>query len=257
MRKFNNIYKDVGYLIYRWASPVVDPIKVVTALPNFLRYFIDMFIYSRLKGAEPISVINTYPKIHEKTNETSFDRHYFYQDIWAFKKIYGSKTKTHYDIGSNIVFVGFLTIITNATFVDIRPLNTTLDNFESIKGDICSLPFKNNSIPSLSCLHIAEHIGLGRYGDKLDPQGTKKACQELARVLAPGGDLYFSLPVGKPRLYFNSHRVHSPQQILKYFQNLKLVEFSGIDDEGKFIKNLSMEILENSDYACGLFWFKK
>jgi hypothetical protein len=36
------------------------------------------------------------------------------------------------------------------------------------------MPFEDNTALSLSCLHVAEHIGLGQYGGPLDPLGTKK-----------------------------------------------------------------------------------
>jgi hypothetical protein len=88
-------------------------------------------------------------------------------------------------------------------------LIANLDNFISKRGSILLIPYENNSIKSLSCLYVAEHIGLGRYGDPLDPFGTKKAAKELSRVLALDGNLYFSLPIGKPKLYFNAHRIHS------------------------------------------------
>lgn len=257
MRKFNNKFKDYGYLIYRWANNLVDPFKLIKAIPRYIGFFKDCVKYSKLNGAEPIRILNTYPCIHEKTSTTGFDSHYFYQDIWALKKIYKSKVNYHVDVGSSIYFVGFLTAFTKVTFIDIRPLLATLENFDSRKGSILSMPFEANSIPSLSCLHVAEHIGLGRYGDPLDPFGSKKACNELSRILAPGGYLYFSLPVGKPRLCFNAHRIHSPQQIIEYFSDLKLVELSGIDDKANFIQNIDRSILEHSNYACGLFHFIK
>ena len=62
--------------------------------------------------------------------------------------------------------------------------------------------------------------------------------------------------IGKPRLCFNAHRVHSPQQILDYFDDLKLIEFSGVDD-GRFLEDIVVSELKDSNYACGLFWFKK
>jgi SAM-dependent methyltransferase len=210
-----------------------------------------------MKGGENIRLLDIQPCLHEKTKTTKFDVHYFYQDIWAFQRIYESKVTHHVDVGSRVDFVGFLSSITKVTFVDIRPIETSLKNLNSIKGDILSLPFKDNSIQSLSCLHVAEHIGLGRYGDSLDPLGTEKACKELSRVLAKGGNLYFSVPIGKPKVCFNAHRIHSSEQILKYFNRLKLVEFSGVDDEGLFRENINIDAFSNSEYACGLFWFKK
>ncbi|PKL85487.1 MAG: hypothetical protein CVV22_07975 [Ignavibacteriae bacterium HGW-Ignavibacteriae-1] len=257
MRKFNNGFKDNAYLAYRWLSQFIDPIKFAGAFPRYFRFFGDWIRYRNADGAEKIRFVDTYPNLHDRMETTPFDRHYFYQDIWAYKKIYDSKAPEHIDVGSSIKTIGLLTAVTHVTFVDIRPLNANLSNYKSVAGSILEMPYETDSVNSLSCLHVAEHIGLGRYGDPLDPFGTKKACKELQRILAPNGNLYFSLPVGKPRLCFNAHRIHSPTQILEYFDKLQLVELSGIDDDGNFIQNIDISILENSDYACGLFQFTK
>jgi len=257
MKRFNSKFKNFAHFCYRWLVPQGDIINWSKSGARYFGYFNNVIKYSQMENAEKISLKNMYPCLHDKTKKHSIDSHYFYQDIWCFKKIFDSKVKNHVDIGSQHNFVGFLTSITNVTFVDIRPLNVRLKNFNSKKGSILSLPFENNSIPSLSCLHVAEHIGLGRYGDPLDSLGTQKAAEELVRVLASKGNLYFSLPVGKPRLCFNAHRIHSPQKILEYFDGLELLEFSGIDDEGRFCEKIDISVLKNSDYGCGLFWFTK
>jgi hypothetical protein len=257
MRKFDNPLVDFGYCVYRWVAAIADPLQLLKALPGFFSYWSDWFRYVRLEGSEKIRLVDTYPRLHEKTKTTTFDSHYFFQDIWAFKKIQQSSTQWHVDVGSRIDLIGFLTAICKVTFIDIRPLEAALDNFESKKGSILALPYFDNSVPSLSCLHVAEHIGLGRYGDALDPYGTRKACAELSRTLARGGNLYFSTPVGIPRLCFNAHRVHSPQQILTYLHQLQLKEFSGIDDNGVFRRNIDIHALDGEHYACGLFHFTK
>ena len=211
-----------------------------------------------MDGAEPIRLSETYPCLFDNEAKTRFDSHYFYQGIWAFKKILQVRPKLHVDVGSYVYFVGLITAVTKVHFVDIRPLDAPgLTNFESIQGSILQMPYETGSLESLSCLHVAEHIGLGRYGDPLDPLGTKKAAEELSRCLAKGGHLLFSLPVGKPRLCFNAHRIHSPKQILDYFGDLTLVELSGTDDNKRFIEGIDIDILEASKYACGLFWFTK
>jgi hypothetical protein len=257
MRKFDSQLKNTAYLAYRWCKPFLDPIEFLTAFPRYLFFFRDWFRYARMEGAEKIRLSETYPLLHEKTATTSFDSHYFYQDTWAFRKIMKSGAPVHVDVGSRIDFVGFLSAITKVTFIDIRPLTARLENLTSKKGSILSLPYEDNSVQSLSCLHVAEHIGLGRYGDPLDPQGTKKGCRELARVLARDGNLYFALPVGKPRLCFNGHRIHAPGQILDYFRDLKPVELSGITDDGEFIENIDITVLANANFGCGLFHFTK
>ena len=251
------VNQTVGKTLYRLITPLFNPMQLVRSVPRYISFYDDLRHYSKMTGSELIKFEDINPRIHDKTKNTGFDSHYFYQDIWAFKKICAAKPKLHVDVGSRIDFVGFLTAITNVTFIDIRPLMADLDNFDSRKGSILSMPFENNSVQSLSCLHVAEHVGLGRYGDPLDPFGTKKSCKELSRILANGGDLYFSLPVGKNRVCFNAHRIHTPKQITDYFADLDLCEFSGIDDNGRFVKNAEMGQFENMSYACGLFHFLK
>lgn len=220
-----------------------------------IRFLRDLYRYRRMPGAEKISGGDLYPCLDEKTATTSFDTHYFYQDIWAFRKISQSGVREHVDVGSKVDYVGFLTAITKVTFIDIRPLATDLENLDSRSGSILAMPYDDGAVSSLSCLHVAEHIGLGRYGDPLDPLGTVKACRELHRVLAPGGNLYFGLPIGKPRVCFNAHRIHSPAQILGYFNGLSLKEFSFVDDGGRFLRNADMETSGTAKYGCGLFHF--
>ncbi|MBU1173408.1 MAG: DUF268 domain-containing protein, partial [Proteobacteria bacterium] len=167
------------------------------------------------------------------------------------------KVTHHVDVGSSVMYIGMLSMITDVVFVDIRPLTAKLDRLDCRKGSILSLPYKSNSVQSLSCLNVAEHVGLGRYGDPLDPQGTVKSARELSRVLAINGNLYFSLPVGRPRLCFNAHRIHSPRHIIEYFHDLSLIELSGVTDDMVFERNIDITVLEESNYACGLFWFRK
>jgi len=248
---------DMPKIFSRWKRPLIRT-KIFSGLAKYPDYLMDMRRYSKMEGAETIKLGDTYPCLFEKTSTTHIDSHYFYQDLWAFKKINQIKPKLHVDVGSNVKFVGFITAITKVQFIDIRPLDVQgLDNFENIKGSILEMPYGDNTLESISCLHVAEHIGLGRYGDELDPLGTKKAAQELSRCLARGGHLFFSLPVGKPRVCFNAHRIHSPRQILDYFGGLKLLELSGSDDQKRFIENIDIDILENAEYACGMFWFTK
>lgn len=257
MIKFHNKAYDSAYLLYRLVKPVIDPVKAARSIPGYFRYWRDWLRYGRLDGAERRALIDAAPLIGEDTPTTQYDRHYFLQDIWAARKIRDSGIDSHVDVGSRIELVGFLTVLCRVTFIDIRPLIVELQNFQSLSGSILALPMANDSVRSLSCLHVAEHIGLGRYGDPLDPHGTRDACRELARVLAQGGNLYFSLPVGRPRLCFNAHRIHAVGQILEYFRDLSLVELSGIDDDRKFMANAERTALDGADYACGLFHFTK
>ena len=176
---------------------------------------------------------------------------------WATRRIIDRNPKIHVDIGSSVVFISTLTAMIPVVFLDYRPLRAKVGGLIGVAGDILSLPFADDSLGSLSCLHVAEHIGLGRYGDRLDAQGTQKAMLELARVLAPGGDLLFALPVGRERLCFNAHRVHAPSTITDRFSGFDLVEFSGVHDDGTYVERASLQSFSGDEYACGLYWFQK
>jgi SAM-dependent methyltransferase len=141
--------------------------------------------------------------------------------------------------------------------VDIRPLDADIQGLNFIQGDATELSFfKSNSIESISSLHAAEHFGLGRYGDPIDPGGHKKFMHNLQRVLEPNGRLYFSVPVGKERVEFNAHRVLSPYTVIDQFDELELVRLDGVIG-GEFTQSVSPTEFENRDFACGLFEFTK
>lgn len=245
--------RELGFK--RFVTPVIDLDRLVNAPRGYRRYLADLRRYRRLARGEEVAWADAYPQIHDRTATSAFDPHYFNQDVWAAQRVAEHGPGRHVDVGSRVDYVGFLTAITAVTFVDIRPLESDIEGLTSVRGSILDLPFEDLELESLSCLHVAEHIGLGRYGDPLDPAGTTTAAAELQRVLAPGGRLLFSLPVGVPRTCFNAHRIHSPASVPPLFGELELVEFAGVDDRGRFRRNRQLAELASENYGCGLFHF--
>jgi SAM-dependent methyltransferase len=93
------------------------------------------------------------------------------------------------------------------------------------RGSILNLPFEDDSAISVSSLCVVEHVGLGRYGDSLDPYGLEKAIAELKRIVKPGGDLYLSLPLDdENRTFFNAHRAFKEEYILSLFEPFQTLE---------------------------------
>ena len=145
-------------------------------------------------------------------------------------------------------------------FYDFRPAPVKLSNFTSASADLTRLGFPDNSIASLSSMHVIEHIGLGRYGDPLDPDGDLKAIRELCRVLARGGDLMVAVPVGRARIQFNAHRVYDDAEFRSYFAGLELVEFALIPDGDVpvgLIQDAPRDFVDAQAYGCGCYWFRK
>jgi SAM-dependent methyltransferase len=252
--------------VKRWAlaasragAPLVQGLRP-DALLRYAGFVSDYLRFRRAGGKAEL--LDFYPCLFDKSATTAIDPQYFHQAIWAFRHIRAGGAERHVDIGSEVNFVGLLTTITHVTFVDIRPLALSIPNFHGLSASIAALPFPSGSVRSLSCLHVIEHIGLGRYGDAIDPAGPEKACREIARVMAPGGRACISLPIGQPRVQFNGQRVFGAPEALALLAPLELKEFSMVDARGIFRENvdpLHADISEagaGTDYGLGLFLLK-
>jgi hypothetical protein len=219
------------------------------------------FEYNRLAPLDKkIKLIDYFPVFEEDTKETQFDTHYIYHPAWASRIVKKNNPKKHIDISSTLHFCSMLSSFVPTEFYDYRPANLILDNLKIGSKDLTNLSFESNSIESISCMHTVEHVGLGRYGDPIDPFGDVKSIKELQRVLAIGGSLMFVVPVGKQRTMFNAMRIYSYETIVSEFNELFLEEFMLIPDnalEQGVIYNPDLSVINNQNYGCGCFWFIK
>lgn len=246
--------------MYQIAKRIYKTIQKIAFVPFVLHdyvHFRSMVTDSRFQ----LSMKDLYPQILDQTKKTGFDRHYVYHTAWAARVVQEINPDVHVDIASSLYFPAIMSAFVPVQFYDYRPAVLDLNNLESNAADLVNLHFETGSITSLSCMHTVEHIGLGRYGDTIDPDGDKKACKELARVLALGGSLLFVVPIGgEPRIQFNAHRIYTYDQVLELFPNLELREFAFIpeyEEHGGLIRNADPTLVEQEKYACGCFWFKK
>ncbi|MFN9811666.1 MAG: DUF268 domain-containing protein [Deltaproteobacteria bacterium] len=249
--------KDLARFVMRQVAPFSDLRALPATLaevPWFLRSRRDY----RSRTSEPVPWLDTYPAfLDRRASAGTAKGHYFHQDLWAARKVHASRVEDHVDVGSRVDgFVAHCACFTSVTYVDIRPLEARVPNLRSRVGSVVALPFADRSVRSLSCLHVVEHVGLGRYGDPLDPEGASKAMRELARVLAPGGDLYFGVPVGRERVCFNAHRVFAPRTVVAAFSGLELASFAAVDDAGDLVDPADLDVIARSEFACGLFHFR-
>ena len=184
---------------------------------------------------------------------------YFHQDLWAARLIHQRRPARHVDVGSRVDgFVAHLLTFMPVDVLDIRPLASEVEGLNFIQADATRLErFADASLDSISSLHAVEHFGLGRYGDPVDPGAHRVVMSELARVLKPGGRLYFSVPVGRQRVEFNAHRVFDPQTVIAGFPGLELVSFAVVDDAGRLVAPANPGDWGAAVFACGLFEFTK
>ena len=239
-----------------WISIFGDPAKLF-ALRFLPKYLKDWRAYNRLGDSQPIKVNESYPCLSDQTPTTVVDPHYFYQAAWLSRRLATTKPARHVDIGSSAGMLATISAYVPTFFLDYRPLNAGLDNLACIAADGLSLPFVDDCLDSLSSLHVIEHIGLGRYGDPLNPHGSAAAAKELMRVLSPGGRLFVSMPVGRERIQFNAHRIFSPFSVSAMFAELKLISFALVDDNGRFIQVADFSSAATCEYGCGFFEMTK
>jgi SAM-dependent methyltransferase len=240
---------DPEILYYRVRSDDTFPSEFVSGYSTFKR--------ETSEDLPPIDAVKPYLEDQNAQAGTATGD-YFHQDLWAAKKIYDAEPAEHYDIGSRVDgFISHCLVFRTITLIDIRPFEEKLEGLNFIQADGTTMaPIRSGSLESVSSLHAAEHFGLGRYGDPIDPKGHLKFMKSLERVLAPNGRLYFSVPVGRERVEFNAHRVLSPHTVLNSFSDLELISKDAVI-EGKLHKDVDIDLLESQEWACGLFEFEK
>lgn len=226
------------------------PIVLIKQYIWFLRQF------KFLKGMREnknFKKIVWYPCLFDNISNTPLEPTYFFQDSWAAKHIFELKPKYHYDVGSSAMTIGILSQFVPITMIDIRPIELELENLFFKEGSILSLPYKDNSLETISSLCVVEHIGLGRYGDPIDQFGSEKAIEELKRVLKIGGIILFSVPVdNENKVYFNAHRAFTRSYILELFSNFEI-----LDEKYHYGKKMFDKYDEKKGFGTGLYKLRK
>ena len=212
-----------------------------------------------------------------KESAGSVDLHYFFQEIYVAKKVCSDGVKEIHDVGSRIdgYISHLLSMDIKVTMIDVRPLPYEIDNLSFVQGNATDLnQIASKSISNVSSLHALEHFGLGRYGDPVDYNGWKKALDEFARIIADGGRLYLSVPVGNAEIVrFNGCRIFAPLTIVDYLdKKMELQEFTFLNNGKRVTYDFShagnchdgiRKVLEDTRqymlgaYDCGIFVFRK
>jgi Caenorhabditis protein of unknown function, DUF268 len=180
--------------------------------------------------------------------------HYFHQDLYIAQKIFRKSPVKHVDVGSRIDgFVAHVASFRDLEVFDYRALTVENANITFRQCDLLRLPPEfHEYCDSLSCLHVLEHVGLGRYGDTIDLDGHVKGLDSLLKILQPHGTLYLSVPFGVERIEYNAHRVFGLRTLQELFASFwEVVDFSIVDDAGRLHNEVDFDaIAERSNAYC-------
>jgi SAM-dependent methyltransferase len=209
------------------------------------------------------------PCLHDRYEEGGTTKsEYFWQDLLVARWIHAARPQKHVDVGSRVDgFVGHVASFREVEVFDIRPNTTQIPGvvFKQVDfmGEVLLPSVGDGYCDSLSCLHAIEHFGLGRYGDRIDPQGYERGITNMAKILKPDGRFYLSTPIGKERVEFNAHRLFDPRTIIRCAESsgLKLEKLTVIGATGMVNQvqpdSNALEELAKSSYNLGIFVFIK
>jgi len=266
--KYIKLKKTINKILWILTEQIgIDLIKIFLFVPNALRYIYDL---KKFKGLDGRSALHLKPCLHDWHQEAGITKsEYFWQDLMVARWIHEDNPQKHVDIGSRIDgFVAHVASFRELEVFDVRPITTEIPGVKFQQADlmdVTSLPTSSlgGYCDSLSCLHALEHFGLGRYGDKINPQGFRLGLENMAFLVKPDGVLYLSTPIGKDRIEFNANWVFHPQTILNIARSSGLILHSlvTISTTGLIKEwpnnNTSIDEIGAQDYSLGIFRFIK
>jgi len=242
-----------------------DPVRSWYGCWGLPRFVSDYVRFRRALGSQRAAwpVAMSAPCLIDRLRPSGETRgHYFLQDLFVARRVFERCPRNHVDVGSRVDgFIAHVAAFREVTVLDIRPPAVQASNIRFLRQDVTNLPESSLGIAdSVSCLHALEHFGLGRYGDRLDPDGYLDGLRGLQQLLIPGGILYLSIPIGRQRIEFNGHRVFAVKTVLdKVSEGFELLDLSYIDDLGVLHERVgipSPDEVRSSfglEYGCGIF----
>jgi SAM-dependent methyltransferase len=158
---------------------------------------------------------------------------------------------TTMDFGAAIGFVSLAAAQRGhqVTALDREP--STFDfahpGIEHVQADILDRPLADRRFDQIINCSSVEHVGLaGRYGSGNQPDGDLDAMRIMAGMLAPGGRMILTIPVGQDRVVPPLHRIYGEQRLPR------LIEAYSIAEEQYWVKDPGSRLWEQKQRADAL-----
>lgn len=248
--RFQSFFTELKrqFLIFLWFIEEqigISPLKILSLPVRLFKYCIRTYHFVCEYNSVSWQVK---PCLHDYFDSAgAYSSEYFWQDLVAARIVNMISPANIIDIGSRID--GYIANIASSRVInclDIRDMKVKIPNVKFFRCDICK-PLDNQSLPIkrfevVSSLHSLEHFGLGRYGDKISRNAWKIAITNMSRLCQQEGTLILSTYVGKPHIFYDSHRVFDIHQLIDELisNNFVLQKLQKINEAGAYeVEDLS------------------
>lgn len=137
--------------------------------------------------------------------------------------------------GKNVAVIGSESPWIEAMLLNLNNNVTTIE-YNVPEGDYNLITCRNyfsyfeNTHDKFDCIvtySSVEHSGLGRYGDRLDPEGDINTMRNIHQRLNSDGLLVWGAPVWGDALVWNAHRIYGNHRLPIMFNNFTELEWIG------------------------------
>lgn len=167
------------------------------------------------------------PYCLSKEDAIEFFDHYSVFSYWVFEYIYSmSGNRKILDVGGKKLLNAILSIDNEVTSIVLADCKDRISKVKYVIHDVSDcLSFPDDYFDiflSPGTLHL---VGLGRYGDKLDPNVLPRFIKDLNRVMKKKSDLFLLMPLGKNHLLFNFHYIFDFHTLKDMFYGWTVEEY--------------------------------
>jgi SAM-dependent methyltransferase len=152
--------------------------------------------------------------------------HYDAFAVWAMRKIVGRGARLKLlDVGSVKMMNAMLSTMHDVTALVLADCQDSLSGVSYVRHDAAlPLPFPDSAFDVFTSMVSLPLIGLGRYGDRLDPECLVRLVRELSRVMKPDADLLVSMCLGPTLLNFNNGWYMDMPAVRRVFAGWEVVD---------------------------------
>jgi hypothetical protein len=160
------------------------------------------------------------------SDPTEFFTHYDAFGYWIAERLARSNRRRRIlDIGSPKTQNAILSASHDVTAIVLADCSDGFSAVTYIQHDVTQpLPFLAASFDCFTSTVALPLIGLGRYGDRIDPNSLPNLVSELGRIMSDDSELFVSMAFGPSLLVFNNHWCLDLEAILRVFKGWRLVD---------------------------------